>query len=57
MIKDEYIDHELRIIMLEHLAQTLARIESTQKWMLGLMDTGFIGLLSLMSHGFKWLNY
>ena len=36
--------------------RSLDRIESTQKWMLGLMGTGFIGLLSLMAHGFKWIN-
>ena len=38
-----------------HIYKTLDRIESHQKWMLGLMGTGFIGLLSLMAHGFKWL--
>lgn len=38
-----------------HIYKTLDRIESHQKWMLGLMGTGFVGLLSLMAHGFKWL--
>jgi hypothetical protein len=35
--------------------KTLDRIESQQKWLLGLMGTGFLGLLSLMAHGFKWI--
>jgi hypothetical protein len=38
-----------------HLFKTLERIESQQKWILGLMGTGFLGLLSLMAHGFKWI--
>ena len=38
-----------------HLFKALERIESNQKWMLGIMGTGFIGLLSLMAHGFKWI--
>lgn len=39
----------------KHLYKTLDRIESHQRWMFGLMGTGFLGLLSLMAHGFKWL--
>lgn len=35
--------------------KTLDRIESNQRWMFGLMGTGFVGLLSLMAHGFKWI--
>jgi hypothetical protein len=35
--------------------KTLDRIESNQKWMFGLMGTGFLGLLSLIAHGFKWI--
>lgn len=35
--------------------KTLDRIESHQKWLFGLMGTGFLGLLSLMAHGFKWI--
>ena len=38
-----------------HLYKTLDRIESHQRWMFSLMGTGFIGLLSLMAHGFKWI--
>lgn len=38
-----------------NLYKALERIESQQKWLLGLMGTGFIGLLSLMAHGFKWI--
>ena len=34
--------------------ETLKQIMSNQRWMLGLMGTGFVGLLSLMAHGFKW---
>jgi hypothetical protein len=39
-----------------HLFKILERLESHQKWMLGLMGSGFIGLLGLMAHGFKWIN-
>jgi len=35
--------------------ETLKQIMSNQRWMLGLMGTGFVGLLSLMAHGFKWI--
>lgn len=38
------------------IEKTLERIENTQKWMLGLMGSGFISLLGLMAHGFKWIN-
>lgn len=55
-----YTRQELEIELLKQkdreLENTLNRIESTQKWMLGLMGTGFIGLLSLMADGFKWIN-
>jgi|GEM_PF-3393859 hypothetical protein len=37
------------------IEKTLERIESTQKWMLGLMGTGFFSLLGLMAHGFRWI--
>lgn len=52
----EQLDIELLKNNNSHLFSALDRIESTQKWMLGLMGTGFIGLLSLMAHGFKWIN-
>ena len=32
------------------------KVESNQKWMLSLMGSGFLGLLGLMAHGFKWIN-
>ena len=32
------------------------KVESNQKWMLSLMSSGFLGLLGLMAHGFKWIN-
>jgi hypothetical protein len=34
----------------------LDRIESQQKWLFGLMGSGFLGLLGLMAHGFKWVS-
>lgn len=40
----------------EQIYKLLDRIESQQKWMLGLMGSGFLGLLGLMAHGFKWIN-
>ena len=39
----------------EHIYRAMDRIESTQRWMFGLMGSGFIGLLGLMAHGFKWI--
>jgi hypothetical protein len=35
--------------------ETLKQIMSHQRWMLGLMGTGFLGLLGLMARGFKWI--
>jgi len=37
------------------LFKILERLESHQKWILGIMGSGFIGLLGLMAHGFKWI--
>jgi hypothetical protein len=51
----EQLDIELLKNNNSHLFKTLERIESHQKWLLGLIGTGFIGLLSLMAHGFKWI--
>jgi len=54
-----YTQEQLDIALLKQshneLFRALERIESHQKWMLGLIGTGFLGLLSLMAHGFKWL--
>jgi hypothetical protein len=54
-----YTQQELDIELLKnnqnHLFKILDEIKSNQKWMLGIMGTGFIGLLSLMAHGFKWI--
>lgn len=55
LFTQEQLDIELLKNNNSHLFKTLDRMESNQKWMLGLMGTGFIGLLSLMAHGFKWL--
>ena len=55
-----YTQHDLDIELLKNnqsfLFKTLERIESNQKWMIGIMGSGFIGLLGLMAHGFKWIN-
>jgi|FreactTroBogLake_1042271.scaffolds.fasta_scaffold38905_2 hypothetical protein len=51
----EQVDIEILKNNDSHLFKTLERIESNQKWILGLMGTGFLGLLSLMAHGFKWI--
>lgn len=40
-----------------HIYKTLDKIESQQKWLLGLMGTGFISLLGLMAHGFNWVKW
>ena len=37
------------------LFKSLSRIESQQKWMLGVMSAGFLGLWGLIAHGFKWI--
>ncbi len=54
-----YSQEEVDIKILQnnssHLFKTLDRLESHQKWLLGVMSTGFIGLLGLMAHGFKWI--
>ncbi len=39
-----------------HLFKILERLESNQKWILGLMGSGFIGLLGLTAHRFKWIS-
>jgi hypothetical protein len=55
-----YTQQELDIELLKQkdneLEKTLDRIESTQRWMFGLMGTGFLGMLSLLAHGFHWIN-
>jgi hypothetical protein len=40
---------------INRLERHMDTIESNQKWMIGLMGTGFLGLLSLMAHGFNWI--
>jgi hypothetical protein len=39
----------------DRIEKHLDKIESNLKWILGIMGTGFLGLLSLMAHGFKWI--
>lgn len=39
-----------------HIFKILDKIESNQRWMLSLMGSGFLGLLGLMAHGFKWIQ-
>lgn len=51
----EQLDIELLKQKDTDIERTLERIESIQKWMLGLMGTGFFSLLGLMAHGFKWI--
>jgi len=51
----EQLDIELLKVNESHLFKILDRIESQQKWILGLMGSGFLGLLGLMAHGFKWI--
>jgi hypothetical protein len=54
-----YTQQDLDVELLKnnqnHLFKILDKIENNQKWILGLMGTGFIGLLSLMAHGFRWI--
>ena len=51
----EQLDIELLKNNDSHLFKALERIEAQQKWILGIMGAGFLGLLSLMAHGFKWI--
>jgi len=39
----------------KHLEKIENNMNANMKWLLGLMGTGFIGILSLMAHGFKWI--
>ncbi len=54
-----YTQEELDIKILQnndsHLFKTLDRLEANQKWLLGVVCSGFLGLLGLMAHGFKWI--
>lgn len=47
---------------LDRLDRAMDKMEGNQKWILGLVGAGFIGLLGLMggllglmAHGFKWI--
>ena len=55
-----YTQDQLEIELLKnnqsHLFKILDRIEAHQRWILGLMSSGFIGLLGLMAHGFHWIK-
>lgn len=60
MNKDKlYTQQELDVELLKnnqgHIFKVLDKIESQQRWILGLMGTGFLGLLGLMARGFKWV--
>ncbi|HZY36255.1 MAG TPA: hypothetical protein VFE53_06380 [Mucilaginibacter sp.] len=54
-----YTHEQLEIELLKnnqnHIFKILDRIEAQQKWILGLIGTGFLGVLGLMAHGFKWI--
>lgn len=45
---------------LERIERYLGRLDSKLDsrciWLLGLMGTGFLGILSLMAHGFNWIR-
>jgi hypothetical protein len=56
-----YNQEQLDIALLnqknEEIFRSLSRIESEIKWILGVLGTGFFGLLGLMAHGFHWINW
>ena len=52
----EQLDIELLKQRNEDFNKSLDRIESTQRWMLGLMGAGFVTLFGLMAHGFNWIK-
>lgn len=39
----------------DNVYRVLDKIESHQKWIMGVMGSGFAALFGLMAHGFKWL--
>lgn len=55
----KYSQEQLDIALLKqnnsHLFKTLDRLESHQRWLLGVMASGFIGVMGLIAHGFKWI--
>lgn len=62
-----YTEEQLQIALLRqknddiykefsHIRKLMDKIEAHQKWILGLMGSGFAGLLGLMAHGFKWIH-
>ncbi len=54
----EIIKHDLdnNVRHFDHLYRLINRVENQLYWILGVMGTGFIGLLGLMAHGFKWVK-
>jgi len=56
MYTKEQMDIEILKSNHTHLFRTLERIESHQKWILGVVSSGFLGLLGLIAHGFKWIG-
>lgn len=56
MYTQEQMDIEILKSNNNHLFRTLERIESHQKWILGIVSSGFLGLLGLIAHGFKWIG-
>lgn len=59
MNNNTYTQEQLEIELLkqknEEVFRAIERIESNQKWILGITGSGFVGLLGLMAHGFKWI--
>lgn len=39
----------------DYFYKAIDEINSNQRCWLGLMGSGFLGLLGLMAHGFKWI--
>ena len=60
MTQPIYTQEQLDIALLKnnqnHVFKLLDKIESQQRWLLGIMSSGFIGTLGLMAHGFKWVQ-
>lgn len=60
MNENTYTQEQLDIEIIKnnqsHLFKILDKIETNQKWLLGLIGTGFVSLFGLMAHGFKWIS-
>ena len=57
LLKQKNEDFNQSLVRIENMQLWIRdKLDSNQKWMLGLMGTGFATLLGLMAHGFHWIK-